>query len=370
MKTAIFFGAGASRAEGAPLQGELFKQYFEFIKNRKPAYYTSEMEVELRTFFLQMFGLDVDHDDLNRIKFPTFEEAIGILDLAISRNEYLKDYDLENIAANSNRIRQVRVYLVLMMAQIIHEKLRHTGKLHRQLIENLRVNHILKKTIFITSNYDILVDNALTDLMYRTGTITLDYGFDFINMNEGDWKKPDDNAIKLYKLHGSLNWLYCRTCNNVKLTPLEKGIIRLITEIGNATCDYCETLYSPIIIPPTYFKEMNNVFLQQVWNKVEQDLREVEHIIFCGYSFPDADIHIKYLLKRIQTNRQVPRLKFTAINNHNHKSDEEKITEKERFIRFLGRNVNYTNLSFQDFVNRPMEIINLPLVHIAPGRQI
>ena len=34
MKTAIFLGAGASAAEGAPIQTNLFKDYFKLIKNR------------------------------------------------------------------------------------------------------------------------------------------------------------------------------------------------------------------------------------------------------------------------------------------------------------------------------------------------
>jgi hypothetical protein len=43
-------------------------------------------------------------------------------------------------------------------------------------------------------------------------------------------------------------------------------------------------------------------------------LRKVNQVVFCGYSFPDADIHIKYLLKRAQTNRDRP-LHFTVVNN-------------------------------------------------------
>lgn len=357
MKTAIFFGAGASKAEGAPLQGDMFKEYFKFIRASKPAFFTGEMESELRTFFWLIFGLDVDNDDLEKVSFPTFEEAIGVLDLAVSRNEFLKDYDLENIAVNSNRIRQIRVYLVLMMAQIIHEKLRNTGALHLELISKIYESQELNNTIFLTTNYDILIDNAHTKLIFDQNRNSLDYGIDFTNFEfENDWRKPGNNAIKLFKLHGSLNWLYCPTCNNVTLTPLEKGIIRLLTDFSHAHCNYCNTIYTPIIVPPTYFKDIHNVFVQQIWNKAEQELREVEHIIFCGYSFPDADIHIKYLLKRIQTNRR-SKIEFTVINNHPNKNEEDKKNEKERFKRFLGRNVLYTDLSFEQFVQHPENIM-------------
>jgi hypothetical protein len=73
--TAIFLGAGASKAEGAPLQGELFRDYFS-----SPAFKNSgdEMDRELATFFAFMFQIDVDHGDIPNIKFPTFEEVLGL----------------------------------------------------------------------------------------------------------------------------------------------------------------------------------------------------------------------------------------------------------------------------------------------------
>lgn len=101
---------------------------------------------------------------------------------------------------------------------------------------------------------------------------------------------------------------------------------------------------------------MNNVFLSTIWNRTDVALQKVDHIIFCGYSFPDADIHIKYLLKRAQTNRQTP-MKYTVINHFKGKSDEECEQERNRYKRFLGPEVNYTNMSFEDFADDPMQVV-------------
>jgi hypothetical protein len=52
---AIFLGAGASKAEGAPLLGELFGEYFSspsFRRSRTP------MDRELKAFFREMFSMD------------------------------------------------------------------------------------------------------------------------------------------------------------------------------------------------------------------------------------------------------------------------------------------------------------------------
>lgn len=348
MKTAILLGAGASSSEGAPLQNQIFKEYFKSVRDNNSIHH--EMERELATFFHSIFGIDVDHCDLDNAIFPTFEEALGILDLAERRKESLKDFDLENIASNSNRIRFIRQYLVLIMAKVLHDKLEVPKGHHKKLIQSLKDSGNLKDTIFISTNYDILIDNALTALY---PDFMLDYGVDFTNFDRTDnWNRPSENPVCLYKIHGSLNWLYCPTCNSLTLTPKEKGVIRLLTDFSNSVCSFCESVIVPIIVPPTFYKDMSNVFLSIIWNRVEQSLRMADHIIFCGYSFPDADMHVKYLIKRIQTNRR-NLMRFTVINNHPDKLNSVSQSEMERYKRFLGPPVTYTDKSFEEFCNDP-----------------
>jgi hypothetical protein len=134
----------------------------------------------------------------------------------------------------------------------------------------------------------------------------------------------------------------------------DKGVVRLITD--KAICKQCENVYSPLIVPATFYKDLSNVFLSSIWNRTDVALRKVNHIIFCGYSFPDADIHIKYLLKRAQTNKERD-LRLTVINNHPGKDPELARQEKHRYERFLGSAVNYTALSFGDFAADPMAIV-------------
>lgn len=360
MKTVIILGAGASASEGAPIQSALFRDYFKFLKSHPTTIYHS-MNLELTAFFDSMFNIDINRDDLDGIEFPTFEEVLGVIDLAIRRNESFKEFDLESMATNGNRLRQIRVYLVLLMAKIIKEKLEYGRGIHSTLISNLRANRLINQVSFISTNYDILIDNTLSSSNHAL----LNYGVEFTNYyRENNWPRPLNNATNLLKIHGSLNWLYCSTCNTLTYTPFEKGVVRLVDDFGSCSCPTCESVILPIIVPPTYFKDMTNVFLNEIWHKSEQELRKAKHIIFCGYSFPDADIHIKYLLKRIQTNNDFIRtgrdynVRFTVINNHPGKSEEQKNEEMKRFKRFLGPNVNYTDKSFEDFANNPELIIS------------
>jgi len=207
----------------------------------------------------------------------------------------------------------------------------------------------LKKTAFISLNYDILIDNALTD-MHKI--IDLDYGINFTNFTingEWHWHKPRlSRAIKLFKLHGSLNWLYCPTCISLTITPKIKSVSSIAEK--PIPCKACQTQMIPIIIPPTFFKVMSNHFLQQIWREAEQTLMVTKRIVFCGYSFPDADVHIKYLLKRVEVNRGTTP-DIYIVNNNEEKKDNIKEQEKKRYERFFSDKlkVRYLDMTFQDF---------------------
>jgi hypothetical protein len=348
--TAIFLGAGASCAEGAPSQGELFAEYFRFLRNNPN---TDKMNSELAAFFDEMFGIDVQRGDLENLKFPTFEEALALVDLATIRKEAFRDFELDN-RATSGSLRSIGQHLVFLLASILREKLQGDGQWHPLLINELVKSEKIRETMFVSTNYDILIDNTLTDLYKQD--LDLDYGLDFRNFYiDDDWRRPDPkNRVQLYKPHGSLNWLYCPVCNEIEITPKEKGVTRLIS-LDDPNCRRCQRMFSPIIVPPTFYKDLTNVFFSTVWNRIEVSMRSVRHIIFCGYSFPDADIHIKYLLKRVQTNRDRA-LRFTVVNQAPNKENHIVLEEKTRYLRFLGPNVRYSELSFSDFAANPMSV--------------
>jgi hypothetical protein len=83
-KIVIVLGAGASAAEGAPVQTELFSEYFRSVSVQERV--DPQMKDAIQRYFERLWGIHVD-DDLNGTKFPTFEEALGILDIADSRKE-------------------------------------------------------------------------------------------------------------------------------------------------------------------------------------------------------------------------------------------------------------------------------------------
>jgi len=339
----IFLGAGASAADGASTQHMLFKDYFENYTPDHP------WDNDLRQFFMDFFGINTI-DNLNHADFPTFEEVLGILEISLNRYESFKNYPL---IPQDPKVQKIREQIIFLIARTLKDKLRDGRPNHDALISRMK-RHQLRTTAFVSLNYDILIDNALTE---KNDLIDLDYGIQFTNFDKkGDWHKPHVNrTTKLFKLHGSLNWLYCPTCISLTITPKEKSVAALYHSTIADTpinCQCCQTKMIPIIIPPTFFKVMSNHFLQQIWRETEKVLMETKRIVFCGYSFPDADVHIKYLLKRVEVNRGTTP-EIYIFNNHIGKPGEIKQQEKKRYERFFAekRKVNYLDKSFEDFCN-------------------
>jgi hypothetical protein len=161
LRTAIFLGAGASKADGALLQWELFPEYFSSPNVRQTLW---SMDDELAEFFHDMFLIDVNRPGVKTVRFPIFEEVLALTDLAIIRKEAFRNYDLENRTDQSGRLRRMGQYLVFLVAAILDEKLKGRARVHRLLVHNLHETGRLRDVAFISTNYDILIDNALTDL--------------------------------------------------------------------------------------------------------------------------------------------------------------------------------------------------------------
>jgi hypothetical protein len=76
--------------------------------------------------------------------------------------------------------------------------------------------------------------------------------------------------------------------------PLE----RIYGHRHGTRCRECQTFRRPVLIAPTHRKDYRNPHIAQVWYQAEQSLRLAEKAIFIGYSLPDDDVEVIYLLKR------------------------------------------------------------------------
>jgi hypothetical protein len=136
----------------------------------------------------------------------------------------------------------------------------------------------------ITFNYDTVLEDALMNI-----DIPIDYGFqeDWTTYDDS-WPKPKTkkNALKLLKVHGSVNWFQ----NEPELQNLT-----IYRSYGVGVSKDLMPHRHVAIVPPTWRKDFSGP-LTDVWRQSIHALRDATRIIFVGFSFPDTDAHIKYLL--------------------------------------------------------------------------
>ena len=120
---------------------------------------------------------------------------------------------------------------------------------------------------------------------------------------------------RLLKLHGSINWGICPECGNVQVfrypLPDRRGQSigpRVLQDLTSTPCGWHpETqhapstpsrafTYQPLIVPPTWSKSGQCATLRDVWRQAIDELRRAKRVVFVGYSLPETDVHIRYLL--------------------------------------------------------------------------
>lgn len=165
-----------------------------------------------------------------------------------------------------------------------------------------------QKTTFITFNYDMLVENALTSI-----SEPYSYGFKAKSVNYdasfGDRAHKNDVDVSILKLHGSVNWAIPQKRGN-KLT------------IFSSFSDVMKEKLVPHIVPPTWRKIFSGQIFD-VWNEAVRSISSATRVFVVGFSMPETDQHFKYLLAAgLKNNVSLRTLSFV---NPDRSGVEEKI---------------------------------------------
>jgi hypothetical protein len=124
-----------------------------------------------------------------------------------------------------------------------------------------------------------------------------------------DEHTPDDERVRVLKLHGSLNWY---STHNSR-TPSPRALFnqsRLLS-ITRRRAIYVDMTISgpssrqrhtiPVVIPPvTHKTSVLHNEIQKVWTLAEARLTEAEHLVVFGYSCPALDFEATNMLRRSQ----------------------------------------------------------------------
>ncbi len=162
------------------------------------------------------------------------------------------------------------------------------NSVHEAIVEFIKKH---PNTSIITTNYDGCMDEAiLQHNLPIKGTIGSEHG-------EGNI-----NAIDLIKMHGSINWAYCESCQDVR----EFDLLKLKETYEKDTLSYpvigicknCQGTRRPLLVPPLSFKFLMFPNLVDIWNSARQTIEEARYLIVVGYSFSEADTYITKIISR------------------------------------------------------------------------
>lgn len=174
----------------------------------------------------------------------------------------------------------------------------------------------------ISLNWDILLDKAL-DAALRNKDSHLDSLDDYSPIGVVDYccyiSSVDANDkrvrsglwtlgaggynVKLLKVHGSMNWLQCPTCQRLFTDFTGKHVVTNV--LNPADCRHCLKHHGPVklrssLVMPTFLKDLSNFQIKLVWQNAGVEIMEADKLVFIGYSLPQADFEFRSLLSRMK----------------------------------------------------------------------
>ncbi|MEO8392327.1 MAG: SIR2 family protein [Chloroflexota bacterium] len=279
MKTVYVLGAGATRAvaPNMPLTVNLLPKILE----------SAGQEI---CWFLNDFYQASTPEDL-----PPLEDVLTQIDFAINENRPLSPkYTVQYM-------RTLRENLIFNICDIIRGGKDINFEAAVAQMESFILS-LPEDDSIISLNYDLVADTAIR---LAAGWKYVNYGFPVRQAVSHQQNKPDQiteySPITLYKLHGSLNWLFCPLCRAVDTIDGHLSGEHYIYDEAKKKverCTTCDVVYEPVIITPSFLKSYENLYVSYMWRQAENQLAQADNIVFIGYSLPDADMILRCMFRR------------------------------------------------------------------------
>jgi SIR2-like domain len=293
--TVIIFGAGATKDCGGPLTNEILP---EALASNVTRTLQQDALALVQQFLNENFPVLAQRQRPQ--DYPSLPLFLSLLDTAIDRKQpFSSGWPPERVAEVRQAV-EAAVFAVLDFRSPQEE----VGSYLRLL--QLAYPGPQPEATVISLNYDMILDIAMFELCQeRKPDSVPSYGCDI--KTEGYQSK--ERWGRLLKIHGSVNWMYCSQCHHLEIgwsskrsAPSRIGhfFFRSLDDqyAHRSQCPECGTPLRPILITPTHRKDYRNPHLARIWYEAERALQRANRVFFVGYSLPDDDVEVIYLLKR------------------------------------------------------------------------
>lgn len=360
-KTVFILGAGASKHAGAPLMNEFLEKAWSLLATGNLGV-AEKTDFELVRKGINELQLAHSKGDLDVSNLEAVFDAFEMANL-VGR---LGDLGEEDVKRLPEAMRQV--ILETLQKEITFPVSNKDGDTlpgptdaYQEFVREVARRHrdTASYPAVITFNYDLCLELAL----YYRGC-----GWTYC-LSESE----PNNGVKVLKLHGSLNWAFCRSCNTVAVSREMGDILRaashdamlakndgrsemqmrVVTGTPQAPrCDCEQPNREVMLVPPTINKGRYHTVVSKVWAAAAAELSSAEQIFVCGYSLPETDLFFRYLYA-VGTIGEASLRRVWVFN-----PDAD---VKSRFERLLGRQVRGQRDGFLLFPST-FENINWPFV--------
>jgi hypothetical protein len=293
VKTIFILGAGASRSAGGPLM-------FDFIENANMIHRRGESGWASNSFEhvldarkklqIAFAKSSIDLDNIENL-FTTFEMAslVGRLGgLSADKVESLPGA-LRYLIMRT--IEQTILYPI--RSDAYHIAPPHPYDAFAELLVELNTMREAGPIAVISFNYDLCLEYALLQQKAIP-----DYGLSAAPSNR--------NGIRIYKVHGSLNWSRDQDSGEIKAMPVKELATKPywdrmgLNHDAERPIDTMELIVGPdawgerilpepVIVPPTWNKGIYQDMLRPVWRHASAALSTADNIFVIGYSLPPSD---------------------------------------------------------------------------------
>ncbi|HJU22262.1 MAG TPA: hypothetical protein VJ891_07110, partial [Casimicrobiaceae bacterium] len=287
----------------------------------------------LDEFLVENFHLPKDRASRVESNYPALPALISLLDIALDRKQPFGPN--WNIA----RLGDVREALEYAIYTLIKERLQQNPtNSHFELFTRLAAGD---GPYVISLNYDVIADNALMAVGRSQPTSTNrsypEYECDIVTNEYRQGQKWG----RLLKLHGSLNWSYCPNCHAMEIGVSRRWMTPEGWDVNQVfQCEACGTQLRTVLVAPTHRKDYRNPHIAQVWYKAERLLRQAARVVFIGYSLPDDDVEVMYLLKRGLWDLRGPAVTVVEYDEQRRSLDEHDVGRRYRSLFGPGIDFN------------------------------
>lgn len=331
-KVAFILGAGFSKCAELPIQAE-FSPLLTSEDFNSPA--DALITQIISTFLEEVFGWKKDRE------IPDLEDVFTSIDLSANNGHYLGHQ------YKPDMLRAIRRMLIYRIFQILDQRFKICPE-----IDQLLRHYLPHDCSFIVMNWDLVLEKHLKEI---DPELEIDYVSPSYNWETFERDHPEE-AVKICKMHGSSNWVYCENCKSVfyqldqKLSLKKKVGLQLsdfrmfnesfqeqeikdsLSEVQGNRCKRCDNIISSHIATFSYRKSFRTAAYPAIWNEAENLLAEADTWIFIGYSLPEADFELKHLIKSAEL--RTPKV------NRDRKIDAVLYQDehaKSKFERFFGK---------------------------------